>query len=51
MVTNVLEVVQGIEDTEDVETVLHSLLGEVIDRVIAVQRLISRFAAGNTTYG
>jgi hypothetical protein len=36
----VLDVVERVEDTEDVETVLDSLLGEVVDRVVPVSFLI-----------
>jgi hypothetical protein len=36
----VLDVVERVEDTEDVETVLDSLLGEVVDRVVPVSLLI-----------
>jgi hypothetical protein len=32
--THVLEVVQGIEHTEDIETILDGLLGEVVDGII-----------------
>lgn len=34
---HVLEVVQRVEDTEDVETILDSLLGELVDGVVATE--------------
>ena len=50
--TQVLDVVERIEDTEDVETVLHSLLGEIVDGVVTTNQsaipLISRI---DTTHG
>ena len=32
--THVLKVVQGVEDTEDIESILHGLLREVVDGVV-----------------
>ena len=46
------DIVPGIKDTEDVETVLHSLLGEIVDGVVTTNHsalpLISKI---DTTHG